>query len=77
MIEEIYKNVYDVLPDPIDYNKLYAEKYDEDDRDGNKKFRFYRWCSRLNYMKTSKMKKYTQPIRIYNRDSFNLMFSNL
>ena len=32
-IEEIYKEVYDTIPGPPNYNKFYAEKYDADDRD--------------------------------------------
>lgn len=77
LIEDIYKDVYDTLPEPVDYNKLYAEKYDKDDRDGNWKYKFYWRCSRLNFMKMSKFKKYKQPIKIYDRGNLSLMFSGL
>ena len=77
MIEEIYKNVYDIIPEPIDIDKFYADKYDKDDRDGNNKYKFYRRCSRIIFMKTCKMKNYTRPIKIYNRWRLNLMFSAL
>ena len=33
LIEEIYESVYKELPEPIDYNKFYYDKYDKDDRD--------------------------------------------
>ena len=77
LIEDIYKDVYDTLPEPVDYNKFYAEKYDKDDRDGNWKFKFYWWCSRLNFMKMSKFKKYKLPIKIYDRGNLALIFSGL
>ena len=32
MIEEIYKDVYDVLPEPIERDKFYMEKYKDDDK---------------------------------------------
>ena len=32
MIEGIYKDVYDILPEPINYDKLYMEKYKDDDK---------------------------------------------
>lgn len=75
-IEEIYKEIYDTIPDPPDYNKIYAEKYDADDRDWNHKFRFYWWNSRLNYIKASSLPKYKQPIRVFPRN-FTLMMVRL
>lgn len=75
-IEEIYKEVYDTLPGPPNYNKFYAEKYDADDRDWNHKFRFYWRNSRLNFIKASKLPKYKQPIRVYPRN-FPLMMTRL
>lgn len=77
LLEDIYKNVYDPLPEPINYNKLYAEKYDKDDRDGNWKFRFYWWASRLNHMMVSELPKYESAIKVYNRWAINLMLSQL
>lgn len=32
-LEEIYKNVYDTLPEPINRDKYYLEKFKEDDTD--------------------------------------------
>lgn len=75
-IEEIYKEVYDVLPEPQNYDKIYADKYDADDRDSWGKYRYYWRCSRLNYIKPSKLGKLGYPIRIYNRN-LNLLISNL
>ena len=77
LIEEIYESVYKELPEPIDYNKFYYDKYDKDDRDWNKKHKFYRRCSRLNFLKVSSLPKYTCPIKVYNGGSLNLMFSRL
>lgn len=33
MIEEIYKEVYDILPEPVSLDKYYLEKFKEDDTD--------------------------------------------
>ena len=33
MIEEIYKEVYDTLPEPVSIDKYYIEKYREEDTD--------------------------------------------
>ena len=65
LIEEIYKNVYDILPEPINYDKYYTAKFRDDDIDCDGKYRYYRRCSRLKSLKPSKLPKYTLPIRIY------------
>ena len=77
MIEEIYKNVYDTLPEPINYDKLYAEKYDADDRDWNGGFRFYRRASRLNRVHANRCVAITHPVRVYNRGGFGILISKL
>lgn len=33
LIEEIYKEVYDALPEPITWDKYYLEKFKKDDTD--------------------------------------------
>ena len=33
MLDEIYKELYDTIPEPINYDKYYASKYKSDDTD--------------------------------------------
>ena len=77
MLEEIYKDVYDPLPEPINYDKYYTEKFREDDMDVDGKYRYYWRCSRLNLLKPSKLSKYTLPIRIYWRKGVRSIISQL
>ena len=75
-IEEIYKEIYDTIPDPPNYDKIYAEKFDKDDRDSWGKYRYYWRCSRLNYIKVSTLSKIKYPIKVYDRN-FAHLTSNL
>lgn len=76
-LEEIYKNVYDVIPEPIDYNKFYADKYKEDDRGWDWWYKFYWRASRLNRVHANACPKITYPVKVYNRWSFGIMMSKL
>lgn len=77
LLEEIYKSVYDPIPEPINYNKLYAEKYDEDDRGWGWRFVYYWWASRLRRVSPTEAKKIKYPVRIYNRSNIPFIFSYL
>lgn len=77
MLDEIYKEVYDPIPYPINYNKFYAEKYKDDDTDSAWWFKFYRRASRLNRVHANLCDAITTPIRVYNRWWFGIMFSKL
>lgn len=77
LFEEIYSDVYDKLPSPIDYNKVYADKYDEDDRWGDWWYKFYWRASRLNRVHANQCQKITRPVRVYNRWNFGMLLSKL
>lgn len=77
MIEEIYKEVYDILPEPINWDEYYAKEFREDDINYEGKFKFSRWASRLNRVKPSKEKAYTNPVKVYNFANLWWVLSNL
>lgn len=77
MIEEIYKSVYDKIPDPINRDKYYAQKYRDDDINYDGKFKFSRRASRLNWVKPSKEKAYTKPVKVYNFANLWWVLTNL
>ena len=77
MIEGIYKDVYDILPEPVNYDKLYMEKYKDDDRIYWGRYKFSRWASRLNYVEPGKEERYMSPIKVYNPWAFGNIFSKL
>lgn len=65
MLEEIYEEVYDPLPEPINYDKYYTEKFREDDMTKDGKYRFCWWSSKIIFEDWKFMPKWTKPIRIY------------
>lgn len=75
--EEIYKDVYDPIPEPINYDKYYTEKFREDDMDADGKYRFSRWSSKIIFDNWRYMPKYKKPIRIYWRRGINAAINNL
>lgn len=77
MIEGIYKDIYDTIPDPINWDKYYTKKYREDDINYEGKFKFSWWASRLNWVKPSREKRYDNPIRIHNHWALNWMITSL
>lgn len=77
LLDEIFKEVYDPLPEPINYDKFYTEKFTDDDMNYERR-RLFSWrVSRLNWIKPSRQKKYKSPVRIYNPWSLNKMFTSL
>lgn len=77
IIEGIYKEVYDPLPEPINWDKYYAKEFRDDDINYEGKFKFSWWASRLNWVKPSKEKAYTKPVKVYNFANLWWVLSNL
>lgn len=77
MIEGIYKEIYDALPELIDYDKFYMEKYRNDDINYEWRYKFSWRFSRLNWISPGREKKYLNPIKLYNTGKLNLMITNL
>ena len=77
MIEEIYKDVYDPLPEPIDYDKYYLEKFKEDDTDVDGKYRFSWRSSKIVFQDWKAMKRYKKPIKICYRRWLNRVRNTL
>lgn len=77
MIEEIYKEVYDALPEPINYDKYYADKFKEDDTSYEGKYKMSWRATRLHKLKPGTMKAITTPIKIYEEKRLNAMMTNL
>lgn len=79
--EEIFKEVMDEVwgsvPEYLDIDKYYLDKFDADDRDGSGRYMFYWRCSRLNKEKITKFKSITQPVKIVYREWFSNFFSRL
>ena len=77
MLDEIYKELYDTIPEPIDLDRFYTEVYREDDTDRDWKFRIYRWCTRLRNVNPSKWEAITHPVRVYWRSWILQIFRSL
>lgn len=77
ILEEIYKNVYDVIPEPINYDKYYLEKFKEDDIDCDGKYRFSRRSSKIIFENWKTMPRRKQPIKIYWRKWVKAVINNL
>ena len=77
MLDEIYRDVYDPLPEPINYDKLYIEKFKNDDVDSDGKYRFSWRSSKIIFEDWKKIPRYKQPIRIYWRRWINTVINNL
>lgn len=66
MIEEIYREVYDTLPEPISRDEFYTEKFKSDDIKSNW-YRFAWRSSRLKRIKWAELSRQHLPFRIYGR----------
>ena len=76
LLEEIYKDVYDPIPEPIDYDKYYTEKFKSDDVvDG--RYHFSRWSSRLKVIRRDKTPKYRRPFRVCDRSWMKRTYEHL
>lgn len=67
MIEEIYNDVYDKLPEPIDLDKFYLEKFKNDNTNKEGKYRFSWRASRIYNKKYYWYSKRNKPVRIVYR----------
>lgn len=76
-LENIYKEVYDPLPEPISYDKFYADKYREDDISYDGKFKYSWRASRIKTVKPSREERYVEPIKVYNYGGLDNMITNL
>lgn len=65
LIEEIYKNVYDILPEPINYDKYYTAKFRDDDINSENKYKFCWWSSKLVFENRRRLPQQKKPFRIY------------
>ena len=65
LIEEIYKDVYDALPEPINYDKYYTAKFRDDDVNSENKYKFCWRSSKLASENWKRMRKRRMPFRIY------------
>lgn len=72
ILEDIYETVYDVIPDPINYDKYYTEKFKKDDT-VKWGYRFAWWSSRLARTNWKALPKQRKPFRISNRNWVNHM----
>ena len=77
MLEEIYEEVYDPLPEPINYDKYYTEKFREDDMTKDGKYRFCWRSSKIIFEDWKFMLKWTEPIRVYWRRGMNASMNRL
>jgi len=77
MIEEIYKDIYDTIPDPINWDKYYLEKFKEDDTDYEWKYKFSWRSSKIIFENWRHMPKYKKPIRIIWRRWMTKTINNL
>lgn len=77
LIEEIYKDVYDVLPEPINYDKYYTAKFRNDDVNSENKYKFCWWSSKLMFENWKFMRKRKKPFRIYWRKWVKETMNNL
>lgn len=77
LLEEIYKDVYDPIPEPINYDKYYLEKFKDDDRDSDNKYRFSWRSSKIIFENWKTIPRYRQPIRIYWRKWVEVSRKNL
>ena len=78
MIEEIYKEVYDTLPEPVSIDKYYIEKYREEDTDWEWRYRYSWWASPLANLRQWRVSRWTTPIRIAeNYDMSSLMINQI
>lgn len=77
MIEEIYKEVYDTIPEPINYDKYYADKFKEDDTSYEGKYKMSWRATRLWKVRPSSLKAIKTPIKIYEEKRLDAMMTNL
>lgn len=72
ILEDIYESVYSQIPDPINYDKYYTEKFKKDDT-VKWWYRFARRSSRLTRINRRWLPKQKAPFRISNRNWINHM----
>lgn len=65
MLEEIYEEVYDPLPEPINYDKYYTAKFRNDDVNSENKYKFCWRSSKLIFENWGWLPKQKTPFRIY------------
>lgn len=65
MLEEIYEEIYDPLPEPINCDKYYTAKFRNDDVNSENKYKFCWWSSKLIFEKWGWLPKQKTPFRIY------------
>lgn len=64
-LEEIYEEIYDPLPEPINYDKYYTAKFRDDDVNSESKYKFCWRSSKLASENWKCMRKRRTPFRIY------------
>lgn len=65
VLEEIYEEVYDPLPEPINYDKYYTAKFRNDDVNSENKYKFCWRSSKLIFENWGRLPKQKTPFRIY------------
>lgn len=65
MLEEIYEEIYDTLPEPINYDKYYTAKFRDDDVNSENKYKFCWRSSKLIFENWGWLPKQETPFRIY------------
>jgi len=73
LIDEIYADV----PEIINRDKYYTQKFRDDDINYEGKFKFSRRVSRLNWVKPSKEEAYIKPVMVYNFANLWWVLTNL
>lgn len=77
MFKEVMDEVWWNVPEYMKIDDYYMDKYAEDDKGSDWKYKYYWWCSRLNFMRTNEFKNIGQPVRIARRKGLSEMLSNL
>lgn len=67
ILKDVFETVYDIIPEPIDLDDYYQEKFKADNVNKEWKYRFGRRHSRIMWMHWKFIPAMTQPIRISNR----------
>lgn len=75
-MEEIYKDVYDQLVFNPDYDKIFKDKFFEDDTDWEWRYRFSWRASHLALLRFDKIRSIDFPIRIIENYNFDNLIRN-
>ena len=65
LIEEIYKDVYSQIPEPINYDKYYTAKFRDDDINSENKYKFCWRSSKLLFENWRHLPQQKKPFRIH------------